>query len=106
MKYNMIKWGCVALLAGCTSVTESTTGSLVVDGKTYSTITRNFRADGLTGQQAFTSTTVAVGALRVSCDRNAPGECAEIVQRAELGDLRRTVDAPVGGNIFQLPFGL
>ncbi|WP_187429472.1 hypothetical protein ROLI_032620 [Roseobacter fucihabitans] len=94
------------VLAACTSATQEKTGLLSVDGKAYPLKTRSFQTDQGSRAQRYERTSVAVGATRVVCDLEEPGQCEKMIRRAELGDLRRTVDSPVNANIFDFPFGL
>lgn len=97
-----------ALLAvsACTTVTNQSTGTLSVDGKSYQTITREFQSGRGDHTKSYATTTVSVGAMRVTCIPDEPEDCAKAVRRAELGAGRQSIDGPVNANIFTLPYGL
>ncbi|MDW3224802.1 MAG: hypothetical protein R8G34_18290 [Paracoccaceae bacterium] len=94
------------ILTGCTTLSSRTQGTIAVDGKTYPTIVRAFRTGNDANAETFATTTISLGALRVSCTPGEQQKCAKIVRRAERGEARSAAEGSGDANIYTLPFGL
>lgn len=93
-------------LNGCTTLDSQTASTITVDGKTYPTTVRSFKTSDGTNTTTFATTTVSIGALRVTCTPGEQEKCAKVIRRAERGEARRASEGSVNANIYTLPFEL
>lgn len=69
-------------LAACGSVQNETRGEIVVRGKTYTTVTRQYDQNG----ETVTTGSVIFQNRRFGCNTLLPGDCENQVLRLELED--------------------